>query len=353
MSTVVADLGWRKTILYVSLTLAMLGSVVLGIGEIATRILLPQNLSGPWQIDSERGYSFLRAGGGARHQYRDRVVHYRFNDLHLRGGPIGPGERVLVVGDSFTFGWLVEEKDSYVEILGAKADRELGEDRYEFLNGANGGWGTSDYLAYLEDWGPVLRPDILLVFLGFDDINRSLLSRLYTLDDGGGLAAHDVPHGRLKVLLNAIPGYQFLLEHSHLVQLARGAALRRSFPRDGVRAEGLDETHEAPDPRAVPLGRALFRRIKAWCEEHGVHLLVATYGFHHWYGEFLSPGDRLFHAQAADFFAEEGIRFGDVVADVRPRRPPSRASSPQTVCTRTRPATGSSGKRCGSGSSPS
>jgi lysophospholipase L1-like esterase len=318
---VVRDLGWRKAIVYASLALVMVGSVTLAIGEVATRILLPQDLSGPWQIFSERGYSFLKAGGVARHQYGDRVVHYRFNELHLRGGPVGPGARVLVLGDSFTFGWLVDEGDSYVGILAANADRELGKDRFEFLNGASGGWGTSDYLAFLEDWGPVIRPDVLLVFLGFDDIQRSLNSRLYSVDDQGQLVAHAVPSSRVKVLMNALPGYQFLLEHSHLVQLVRNVGVRYLISTPEVRAEGLSKADESLDPRAFPLARALFRRIKAWCGEHDVQLLVATYGFHRWYGEFLSQADRAFYGQAEQFFAEEGIPFGDVVGAVSAAAP--------------------------------
>jgi len=318
---VVSDLGWRKTIVYASVALVMVGSVVFAIGEVATRILLPQDLSGSWQVYSERGYYSSKAGGGSRHQYRDRVVHYRFNDLHLRGGQVGPGARVLVLGDSFTFGWLVNEEDSYVGILAANADRELGKDRYEFLNGASGGWGTSDYLAFLEDLGPVIRPDILLVFLGFDDIQRSLNSRLYTVDDDGELVAHDVASSRLKVLVNALPGYQFLLEHSHLVQLVRNVGVRSIISTPGVRAEGLKKTEGPLDPRAFPLARALFRRIKAWCGEHGVRLLVATYGFHRWYGESLSQADRAFYDQTEEFFAKEGIPFGDVVDEVSAAAP--------------------------------
>lgn len=327
MLAIVKDLGWRKTLVYASLALAIVGIITLAIGEVATRILLPQDLTGSWTIFSERGYSFLKSGGVARHQYGDRVVHYRFNDLHLRGGPVGPGKRILVLGDSFVFGWLVNEEDSFVGILAADTDREFGEDRFEFLNGANGGWGTSHYLAYLEDRGPVLRPDILIVFYGFDDVDRSLHSGLYTVDEEGELVAHVVaPHRDLKSLVNSLPGYQYLLEHSHLVALARNVALRVIWPQTGERAEGLGpsglaKTKAPPDPRAFPLMRALFRGLDAWCEKRGVRLLVATYGFHGWYGDFLTTWDRDFYAQAEKFFGAEGIPFFDVVDAVSAAAP--------------------------------
>ena len=38
--------------------------------------------------------------------------------------------------------------------------------------------GTADYVAFLEDRGDELRPDAVLVFVGFDDVRRAWLSPL-------------------------------------------------------------------------------------------------------------------------------------------------------------------------------
>src|SRR5688500_17670568 len=70
--------------------------LALGLCELILRVFLPQNLSGTWRVFSATGLHINKAGGTAKHQFRDRVVHYRFNDHHLRGGPIGKGtNRVL------------------------------------------------------------------------------------------------------------------------------------------------------------------------------------------------------------------------------------------------------------------
>lgn len=313
MADVLEEFGWRKTLVYLLLALVLVGALTFGLGELAVRLVLPQDLSGTWSVTSPRGYHHNRIGGRARHAYGDRVVDYRFNDLALRGGPIGPGERVLVLGDSLTFGWLVDEADTYVHLMGTYADQEFGPDRFELLNGGAGGWGTSEYLAFLEEWGPAIQPDVVVATLGFDDIARSFYSPLYTLaEDGAGLDEGDIPGTPLKDLLNRMPGYQLLLENSHLFQLARKLALQRRYAAEDVKAEGFDRKDRANDPRAVPLGRALFRRLERWCDDHDAELLVVTHGFHRWYGERLSHADRLFWMQAPEFFASEGIPFGDM-----------------------------------------
>ena len=119
--------------------------------EIVARLVAPQNLSGQWRIEAETGgYQLNKDHGESRHQIGDRVVHYNFGEHNLRVGPARPkaSHRVLVLGDSFTFGHLLNWQDSYVGRLQKAADDVFGLGAVEFLNAASIGWGTSDYVAY-------------------------------------------------------------------------------------------------------------------------------------------------------------------------------------------------------------
>ncbi len=226
----VRDAAKNLALLVVALAVALL------LAEGAVRLVLPQPLSGSWRVQTETGLLVNKSQGSSQHQFDRRVVRYRFGEPHLRelgaSRPAG-ARRILVLGDSFTFGWLLADADTYVARLQALIDGEFGAGRFVLLNAAAGGWGAADYLFFLEDFGPRIRPDAVLVFVNTDDIGRSLATPLLRArEDGTGYAVDriSIRPSRLKQWLNADPAYsayQWLLEHSHLVQLARRTAVQR------------------------------------------------------------------------------------------------------------------------------
>ena len=219
-------MGFKQYLLGAVMVLIAIIGIVAG-GEILVRFTAPQNLNGTWLKVGPRGLRINKAGGTAQHQLGARVVRYNFNSLHQRGAEPGKdGIRVLVLGDSFTFGWLVGEDKSFVGRLQIMADRRFGPRRIRFLNAGTGGWGTTDALAYLEWMGPKIAPDAVLVMLNFDDISRNRRRNLYRLRPNRGLELEagsvEVPGVALKRWVHRfVPGYQWLLEHSHLFQLLR------------------------------------------------------------------------------------------------------------------------------------
>jgi hypothetical protein len=299
------------------------------LGEVAVRVLSPQDLTGPWLAFSERGYKVNRAGVTVQHQFGARVVRYRFNAEGHRGGPLGekaPGtRRVLVVGDSFTFGFLLEEPATAVARLQALADSELGPGKIELLNAAVGSWGSADYTAYVEDHAERFKPDTLLVFLNFDDPRRALESPLWETLAPNQLARREVRFDgwmpRLQAALNAFPPYPFLLQRSHLMQLARK---RLMGVHDAQLRSAQGASTESPEERAaraergVALTAALFSRLRAWSDRHGAELLVISTGYAQpadpEFGPYLraSPENEAFAARAEAIFGELGVPYLDL-----------------------------------------
>jgi len=294
------------------------------VGEVVVRVAAPQNLSGTWREYHARGYLVNKADGTARHQFGDRVVHYRFNEHHMRGAPIGSGKvRVLALGDSFTFGWLLDEPDTYLANLQKRVDESFPSGQFEILNGAAGGWGTEDYVAFLEDYGESIKPEIVLAFLGIDDTRRALNGRIYRVADTAALTLEPTGYKRfestLKRLANAMPGYQFFLEHSHLLQLVRKVSLRgetaafRAPTGMGPSADSKTLPAVAANDPAIVKQKALFIRLADWCNKHNAKLLVTT----NWpVDQNYSPipmnnPNRAFRAQTAEFFRDRGIEFFD------------------------------------------
>jgi hypothetical protein len=305
--------------------LAFGGSLAVILGEVLIRLAAPQPLNGFWTIDTPTGLRANKSRGTSRHQFGTRVVYYHFFPPHLRDTPIkNDGLRILMLGDSFTFGWLLDQEDTYVHHLQERADAEFGAGVFQFLNAGVGGWGAADYLAYVEEFGDLVRPDIVLVFLNTDDIGRSLRYGLYEFAGSNTqeLVRRRVPDSGFKHVAKRTPGCQFLLEHSHLAQFIRFsvATLRyRVLSRQTAKtAQGeaapASSSGSAGQPEAsVLFGRALFLRLQSWCTARDAVLYVTTTGRHN-----PAPPDsaadptRAFMAQAAEFFRDAQIPYCDI-----------------------------------------
>jgi len=198
-------------------------SISLLLGELLVRIVAPQNLTGIFFEQTEKGLSVNKSKGSAMHQYGARVVRYHYYYPHLRDTPFKrDGIKILMLGDSFTFGWLLNKEDTVTYHLQRYADEEFGKEKFYFLNAGTGGWGTADYVAFVDDFIEEIKPDVVLVLLNTDDIGRSIKSKIFTIQEGGlGIERNVLKANPLKRMINAIPGYQWLIEHSHLVQLLR------------------------------------------------------------------------------------------------------------------------------------
>ena len=298
----------KAALVAVTLVIALL------IGELAVRCIAPQNLSGAWRVLSPAGNLINDAGRVAQHQFGKRVVSYRINEHHLRGAPLGHGKpRVLCVGDSYTFGWLVEEEKCFVSQLAARATN------IEFLNGGAGGWGTAQYVSFVEEFGQTLAPKAVVVFLNFDDIRRSQEGGLWSWQDEATLkpAPRQKSERLLKQIVRKLPAYQWLLEHCHLLQLARRAALNNG--PESTPAAAPDEETIAD---GVHLAQALFTRLHQWCQQHQAKLIVINVGLGevHWSPKIGIKEDdmnRAFVTAAPAFFASLGVPFVDMSAELK------------------------------------
>ncbi len=292
------------------------------IGEFAVRTFAPQNLNGSWRVQNDKGLLVNASTGTVRHQFisDNRNATYHFYEPHLRDTEIRElGIKVLVLGDSFTFGWLIDGEDTYVHQLQKYADEELGLGKYQFLNAAAGGWGTSDYVAFVEDYGKNINPKVVLIFLNTDDIGRSLKSNLFSVDESQMTLRRNVLKiNQLRVILNHLPIYKWMLERSHLVQLLRKALVGRNIRRSEINLRPGSFDFQGSKQEAVLLGQLLFERLNKWCNENNAQLLVTTTGWHA-SGNLKSQNEPTiaFMEQAPDYFKSQKIPFYDISSDCR------------------------------------
>lgn len=294
------------------------GLVALCLAEIIVRYQCPQAMSGSWFEFSDRGYYTNKSDGTSQHQFEDVLVTYQFYPPHLRDTRVNPAAKhLLTLGDSFTFGMLLPQNNTFIYHLQTDVDQDFGINQYQFLNAAAVGWGTADYLAYLEEYGEQLAPQFVIVFLNTDDIARAMRRNIYLIN-ATQLTNHfhPLPHAKLKRMLNT-PLYNWLLEHVALLQLIRTLFLHQAIHDDA------EENHDAEpvipytnfsfqNTYAIHFGEALFHRINLWCQAHHAKLLVITTGFNAFYPPNIHDPTKVFLAQAQQFFSREGIPYYDM-----------------------------------------
>lgn len=234
----------------------------------------------------------------------------------MRGGPIGAGtNRVLCVGDSFTFGWLLDETNTFVYKLDQFAARDFPVGTLAFLIGGVDGWGTADYVAFVEDFGAKIHPSAIVVFLNNDDVERSVRSGLFRLDtknaDWVTPTKPNVPGAGFRDIFRSFGLYQWTLEHSQLIQFFR-VAVRAELNQTRRKTPINHPTDTDPEP-GVRLAEALFLRLRQWRLDHDCRLFVVTTDFQAFpdypLGRAEGAANKKFSDKAPQFLPQTGLPF--------------------------------------------
>jgi len=199
---------------------------------------------------------------GAEERLEDEEfdVAVKIDDAGLRGHRPIPRERrpgrarIVVLGDSFTFGHGVEIGEAWPALLDARLPAA------EVVNLAVTGYGTDQQLLRFENRGLAYRPDLVLLGLFEGNVFRN--TRLEQLGypkprfvlDGGELELRGVPVPR------ALERPSGLARRSRLWSLVSGRG------RELAEHLGMGE--------AWPVTGAIFDRLQAVCREEGIRLGV-------------------------------------------------------------------------------
>lgn len=221
-------------ILVLLVTLALL----FPLAEIVVRLVAPQTLPSQSRIrsftlrgmyvpDETAGFRPAPDFAGAI-EYAGVTTTFRTNSLGLRDAEIAPKTpemtRILVLGDSFVWGWGVPQGEEWVSLLEKQLQEKRGTGAIDVVNGGVNAYGTEAQVAHLERLGPELRPDVVLVAFFTNDFTDNLLGAtgVYTVKDGYLFDRFSHEHFRENAFAR----------ESHLYRLASrgfGEARRRIF----------------------------------------------------------------------------------------------------------------------------
>jgi hypothetical protein len=175
VSSLLNNRVWFRT-----LAVAIGACAAAGLGELVYRItrasgLGPTTHSSYVQFDEDLGWSY-RPNVRARHQTAEFDVAI---DIHSRGfrGPEWPKDserpRILVLGDSYAFGWGVEFEQSFSGVL------QAAHPEWDVRNAAVAGYGADQELLVLRRLRESLRPAAVVCNFCDNDLWESSADEAY------------------------------------------------------------------------------------------------------------------------------------------------------------------------------
>ena len=215
-------------------------------------------------------------------------IEARANQFGHRDDPVTlnrtPGVyRILLLGDSFTVGANVRQREAYGQVLerllSSKSKRKI-----EVVNSAVGGWGPLQYVNYLEHYGFAFEPNMVVIgfFVGNDTYNAIVdASKLSTAVLGRRI--------RRQALSRWTKSKIWLYNNSHLVRhlLVNGARDKFHYIRESCEKLQNDwhlriqrrrlHNHLRRDGRRLSLAKnsiALINRAKTLTEAKGIPLVI-------------------------------------------------------------------------------
>lgn len=225
--------------IFFSVIICLLGLIfIFFVLEVFLRLFFPQDLIEPMaaQIDSEIIYTLTPNKNSYLKGSDIRKFHLKTNSLGLREKEIAPVKpegvmRIMLLGDSVSMAEGVELEEIYLKKF-EDLCRMHNIGNVETINAAIRGYGNDQELILLRRIGKKINPDIvILAFYTGNDLIDNWEGRLFRLEGGSLIqqpakleASTKYRFYSMQAKFQNMPGYSFIMSHSHLANW-----LRRSF----------------------------------------------------------------------------------------------------------------------------
>ena len=216
---------------------------------------------------------FRTEGSTTNIKLNSRGFRDRDHDKEKREGK----KKILLLGDSFTWGYGVEFADIFFERI-----REQNAS-YEFINTAHSGYGIDQEYLMLDSECPEYEPDAVLLMFVLNDFayirqdSAHGYQKPYFRIKEGALDLRNVPVSKEK---KQLPGKgkskkvkfnrKYLYKHSLLFKLFEDAREDLQY-RVGIKK--MDEFYEESDKKWVT-GKMILEKMKRYCDNRDIKFLI-------------------------------------------------------------------------------
>jgi lysophospholipase L1-like esterase len=273
--------GWRRKL--VAVLLASLVSLLLGEGVLRLVGVKPLYVNPEqrlfWHYHARLGWHHRpgQSGRFAKKQF-DTSVTINSRGLRDREYPLDRVEgkqRILVLGDSFTWGFGVEQEEIFTEVA------ETQFQHVEVINAGVSAYSPDQELLWLQDEGIRYRPDLVLLVLSGNDVwgnHQQVISFVYgkpryRLDVDGVLQLENVPVPKPRASVSL---RHWLRQRSSIAQLLISALERVRYRMTARNEKPVTESLGKADRQPFPLTLALIREIEQVAAAGGARLAIVT-----------------------------------------------------------------------------
>jgi len=123
--------------------------------------------------------------------------------------------RIITLGDSCTFGTGVSDEHTYSAFLEKKLNGRLNNKKYEVINAGVPAFMSYQALIRLESELMDLGPDLIILFIGWNDMGYSLISHYFESLPGGWIFAEDLASYNTKDILSTDAKIESIKEVLH------------------------------------------------------------------------------------------------------------------------------------------
>jgi hypothetical protein len=219
-----------------------------------------------WLELHPRGFMMNQSGGIAWQEFQGREITYTFYQDRLRRSfEPDSGPRVLLLGDSFCFGLYINDNETIASQLNNDSRLQSGN---VFLNGGVGGTGTADHIALLEHFAGIWKPDMVVVLLNSDDIDRAIAKNLWVVVSDSLVPSIRWEATFLQKSVRSLPFYRFAQRHSYAWCAMEKILWTHGFFKDywmeadaSTRLRPTNEQLDLSSGYGQKLGELLFERM--------------------------------------------------------------------------------------------
>jgi GDSL-like lipase/acylhydrolase family protein len=213
--------------------------------EIALRLFFPQPL-GPVQFAVDPDLGFIPVPNQRAVRTLPGVYAYRYsnNSMGLRGPEIHAKTkpRILVLGDSFTYGIGVNDDETFCSILQSQLPGN------EIINAGNPGKGTDYALKFYRTKGKQLEPDVVILVFCVNDFSDNQLNVYYAPDLTPKVLRQQKP------FITRLAIYDWVITHSHVAGLLKSLSIKKEV-------SAADRSHIQPSPTDEQLTEKYLRAL--------------------------------------------------------------------------------------------